>query len=182
MESRPTVTAVVLGHGNREQLDQTLKDIEAQTVKPTEVIVCACCMDISDVESDIRLTDDHKNDVGQRFCDWGLRLSNSDYTFFASCDDYYDPKWIESLLGAIEDTDQYPELILGAFHSHLVGAITNSSPNMGSVTRGSFLVRTDVGRNIGYTGRDYNSDGDFVVRVAQSGSWVNTQEIHYWHK
>lgn len=178
-----SVTAVVLGHGNKEQILQLLKDLKAQTKPPDEIIACVCCMDVSGIEADKILTDSHKDDIGQRFCDWGLRLADSDYTFFASSDDFYDSEWVESLVGAVDDFDRYPDLILGAFHSHLVGAITNSSPNMGSVTRGSFLVKTSTGQSVGYNGRDYNADGDFVVRVANvGGSWVNTQDIHYWHK
>lgn len=178
MPTTKSVSCVLLGHENKEKLFQLYLDLQKQTHPPDELILCACCMDICDLSATIRLTDDHINDTGQRFCDWGLRLSNSDYTFFASSDDSYDPEFIEKML----DVEGSPDLILAGFRSHLVGEVVESEPVEGRVTRGSFLVKTSKGKKVGYNSREYSGDYHFVRDMIDAGAtWAQVPEILHYH-
>lgn len=171
-----SVTAVVLSHQNKDQVVHMLKRLSEQTVKPDEVILSVCCMDVSDLVADVKVVDTHADDFGHGHCDKGLRLSTSDYTFFASADDDYDDTFIEALSAKNAD------LILGGFRSHLAGDVRISKPCVGEVTRGSFLIKTVTGQRIGYSGRGYSYDGQFILDVVKSGATVeNVAEILHYH-
>lgn len=171
-----TVTAVVVGHQNAREMDDMLTCLRAQTRPIDQFIVVTCCMAVTPV-ADICVQDIHREDWGQTKCDIGLRLSTSDYTFFASSDDYYEPEFVDELLK--HDAD----LILSGFNSRLAGIVTDSQPTIGRVTRGSFLVRTSKGQAVGYNHRHYEADGQFVLDLIAAGAtWVSVPKILYQHR
>lgn len=171
-----TVTAVILSHERKDQVIAMLARLKAQTKRPDEIIISVCCMEVDDLEADVKLVDTHVDDFGHGHCDRGLRLSTADYTFFASADDDYDETFIEKL------SSKKADLILGGFRSHLAGDVRISKPSVGEVTRGSFLIKTAVGQRVGYSGRSYSYDGQFILDVVKSGATVeNVAEILHYH-
>jgi hypothetical protein len=129
------------------------------------------------IEADMVLLDSHRDDVGQRLCDYGLRLASCDYVFFASCDDEYDPRFLEEM------TKHDADIIHCDFHSHLNGGPVVSAPALGSITRGSFLVRRELAQSVGYNHRDYEGDGKFIADMKAAGATdVRVPEILYWHR
>lgn len=180
MVNKLSVTAVILGHGDRKAIEHALIEAQNQTDKPNQIIVCVCCMEVDsllDMGADMVLLDNHVDDIGQRFCDFGLRLANQEYVWFYSCDDEYSEDWLKSMR-----VDEPVDLILGGFESRLVGRIEHSEPILGKVTRGSFLVRREKGLEVGYTGREYSSDGKFIRDLVDSGAtWTATGTVLYKH-
>lgn len=171
-----TVTAVVLCHENKQQLLATLDSLKQQTKPIDQLVVVTCCIDASDIDADIKVQDIHRDDWGQHKCDIGLRSSTSDLTFFVSSDDGYDPEFVKIM------SDNDADIVLGGFKSHLVGTISNSEPQVGRVTRGSFMVRTKKGIEVGYNHRTYDGDGQFVVDIVKSGGkWSGISDVLHFH-
>lgn len=170
-----TVTAVVIGHEDQGQVMALLEELRKQPID--EFIVCVCCMSLDFIDADIKLVDKHVDDVGQRLCDYGIRLASSDYLFLASSDDGYSEDFVEKM-----KPEGDPDLVLAGFSSHLVGNIKLSKPEIGAVTRGSFLVKTKKAQEVGYNGRDYSSDGQFIRDLIEAGAtWVQVPEILHQH-
>ena len=178
-ERKFTTTAVIIGHEDREALIEAIQSVYLQTLPPDEVIACVCCMSpeyLVEYGADIVVNDKHQNDVGQRFCDYGLKLASKDYVWFYSSDDYYDDNWLASM--QVEPTD----IILGGFDSRLVGRVEHSQPIIGQVTRGSFLVRREFAQKVGYNGREYSSDGQFIRDLVEAGaSHCSVDKVLYKH-
>lgn len=173
----PRVTAVVIAHQNKKELKALLSNLSQQTHPIDELILCVCCMDVTNIHADIKLLDIHRDDTGQSKCDIGLRLSTGNYTFLASSDDEYHPEFIDRLL------EQDSDLILSGFHSHLVGEVRDSKPITGRVTRGSFLVKTKKAQEVGYNHRTYEGDGLFVEDMVKAGaSWSQVTRVLYRHR
>lgn len=171
------VTCVLLGHGDKESVYRLYKELQEQSLPPSQIIIATCCMDTSDMPG-LKINDEHVNDTGQRLCDYGLRLAQGMYTFFASSDDGYDNEFIKKCLEQGKNAD----LILAGFRSHLVGEVKNSEPREARVTRGSFLVKTETGRKVGYNSREYSGDWHFIRDVIDSGAgWVSIPEVLHYH-
>jgi hypothetical protein len=160
-----TVTAVVLGHGDRAAVDGMVKQMRAQTVPPAEVIVCVCCMDAAGIDADLVVIDQHEDDVGQRLCDYGLRLATADAVMFANSDDDYDPRFVEVLSG------HQDHLVHCDYVSHLhAEPVVESRPAVGHITRGSFLVDRPLAQRVGYRHRVYEADGLFIEDLVRVGA------------
>lgn len=175
-----TVTAVVLGHGDEDAICRQVASLRQQTRQPDEIIVCACCVPLSEVsrwECVHRFVlDRHQDDTGQRLCDYGLKLATSDYLFFASSDDEYDPRFIEVM------TQHDADIIHCDFFSHLNGGTLASTAVRGFITRGSFLVRRSVALDVGYNHRCYDGDGLFINDLKASGATdQRVAEVLYRH-
>lgn len=174
MES--SVTAVVLGHGDRKAVLGMIEQMRAQTKPPKQIIVAVCCMDTKALNVDIVIEDKHKDDWGQRLCDYGLRLADQDYVLFASCDDEYMPTFLEELTKHNED------IIHCDFKSHLLGRVVESACGIGSITRGNFVVKRAKAQPLGYNHRDYNGDGKFIVDMKKIGATdVRVPSVLYNH-
>lgn len=171
-----TITAIVLGHSDAEQIKGMLEQMHEQTKTPDEIIVCVCCMSVDWIDADKVLLDKHVDDTGQRLCDYGLRLASKDYVMFASSDDQYDVKFIERL------SQETADIIHCDFYSHLLGREIQSQASLGSITRGSFIVRREIAKEIGYNHRDYNGDGHFVHDLKNAGATdIRVPEVLYRH-
>lgn len=167
-----TVTAVIVGCRDSEGIKSVYDQLRPQV---EEIIVITCCE--RSVLGDMNLHVAHRDDWGQSKCDQGLSLATQDYVMFASSDDEYLPNFISTLKKY--DTD----LILGGFRSHLVSEQRNSRPVIGLVTRGSFLVKREVGQKHGYKDHSYTGDGQFVEDLVKNGAtWTNDPEVNYIHK
>lgn len=175
-----TVTAIVLGHGDEAAILRQIDSLRQQTQQPDEIIVCACCIPPDGIAGvtyvDKLILDRHEDDTGQRLCDYGLRLAKSDYVFFASCDDEYDPRFLEVM------TQHDADIIHCDFFSHLNGGTLASTATLGFITRGSFLVRRTTALAIGYNHRTYDGDGLFINDLKAHGATdQRVAEVLYRH-
>lgn len=174
---KTTVTAIVLGHADAAAISRQVANLRRQERQPDEVIICACCVSSNDLAPCDRLVlDRHEDDTGQRLCDYGLRLASSDYVFFASCDDEYDSRFLKVM------TQYDADIIHCDFFSHLNGKILKSTAVLGSITRGSFLVRRSVALSVGYNHRTYGGDGLFINDLKAHGATdQRVAEVLYRH-
>lgn len=159
-----SVSAVIISHADKEQVLGMVKQLNEQTKPPDEFILCVCCMEIGDIEADIKLLDIHRDDVGQSKCDMGLRLATKDYVGFFSSDDYYEPNYIEELMK--HDTD----IVYCDFWSRVYNNTIGANPVVGQITRGCYLVRREFAVKVGYNGREYHSDGTFIEDLVKAGA------------
>lgn len=153
--------------------------LKGQTKPVDEIILTVCCIEaIEDVQADIRLLDVHRDDWGQSKCDYGLRMATKDYVGFFAPDDEYEPNYIEKL-SEHEGTD----IIHCQFDSHLAGHMANPRPVIGSITRGSFLVKRSIAmRNGSYDDRSHAADGAFIEKLKRKGATdVVVAEFLYRH-
>lgn len=170
-----TVSAVVICHADRPQLDQALDALKAQTQPPDEVIVTVCCMDTVGIQADVVLLDQHRDDWGQSKCDIGIRLATMEYVGLFSSDDGYEPTYLERMSKETAD-------LVHCDFIHM-GSPMRSVPETNRITRGCYLVRTRVAQRVGYNHRDYAGDGRFVEDLIEAGaSEVNVPETLHIHR
>lgn len=170
-----TVSAVIISHADRDQVEVTLEMLRSQTRPPEEVILTVCCMDVADLKADIVLLDRHRDDVGQSKCHFGITLATQDYVGLFSSDDSYAPHYLERMLA--EDAD-----IIHCDFQH-VGAVMRSVPIIGRITRGCYLVRASVAKTVGYNHMVYEGDGLFIEDLKKHGaSDVNVPEVLHFHR
>jgi hypothetical protein len=160
-----TVTAVVIGHGDRAAIRRATEAVHAQTRRPDEVIVASCCTGWFPVEADLRLTDAHEDDWGHRLCDYGIRLASSDRVWLVNCDDQYEPTFLAEL-AAIE-----AGIVHCDYTTHLAqGAVLRSAPRVGYITRGNNIFDRRLAQQVGYHGRVYEADGLFIESLVAAGA------------
>lgn len=164
----PTISVIIPVHENEGLIDECLSKLNQQTTQPSQIIVFGCCMD--------RYIYPHHKDWGADMCQAGLDISTSDFTWFLNADDVPSDNFIERLLQ--EDAD----IIACDFTSRNTNGICEVSPQVGTITRGCFIVKTDVAKRIGYNDRSYNADGIFAQEIAKNGTFIRVPELLYEHK
>ena len=168
-----TVTAIVVNCSNPSQAHQQALNLRRQTKPPDQLMLGCCCYD--SYHSPLAGSFDrivyapHENDWGHRFCDAGIRLANTEWLMFANSDDHYDMQFIEILTGL---GDQHTaDLVMCDYTTYQRhGGLIQTKPEVGSVTRGSFIVRTEIARIVGYNHRVYEADGLFVEALVRAGA------------
>lgn len=167
-----SISAVVVGHG--QSLYPMINQLKKQSRPPDEIIAIYCCWP-KQPNADIVVRDIHRGDWGNLGCSIGLQLASKDYVGFFNSDDELDPSYIEKLMSHNED------LIYCDFHSHLTGK-TEAAPVIGQITRGAYIIRTEVARKFGY-GNTYESDGILPKDIAEAGySHIRVPETLYYHR
>lgn len=171
-----TVTAVITSHANQIGLQRILQVLGDQTRPPDETLVLVSGYE--DIK-DSWIPCENKNDAGHDKRYQGLKLSNSEYTGFFNDDDWYNPQYLEKMLTYSEDSD----LVYCDFVSHLFGNRTvSSSPNIGQITSGNFIVKTSKAREVGYNHRNYTADGMFIKDLVNAGATTKkVNEVLYVH-
>lgn len=179
-----TITAVVVTHANPAGLRQMLDNLQAQTRKPDEVVVVC-------THTEIGRVDYWRDELGfgryvvasiPEVGDWGhakraagLALATSEYVGFFNDDDSYDPAYLERMLAKAEELD-----------ADAVWCSWNENPGGGfrkfESTAGNFVVRRELAQAIGWSGRHYEADGDFIdALVARGARHFKVGELLYHH-
>lgn len=173
-----TVTAVVVGHGDRAAISRAVEALQAQTRPPDEVIVASCCTDWFPVAADLRLIDGHEDDWGHRLCDYGIRLASSDRVWLVNCDDQYDPTFLAQL------TAHDADIVHCDYTTHLAGgAVLHSAPKLGHITRGNNIFSRCLAQRVGYHHRMYEADGLFIESLVASGAThLRVPTVLYHHR
>lgn len=174
-------TAVVTSHAAPDRLLAALQALHCQTVPPQQVVAC-----VSDTPRSARLearmlagTVIVRRDLG----DWGhdkraagLAAASGDWVWWVNDDDEYAPTFLEALMGGGGD-------IVGCDFRHKSGLHIEAAPQIGRVSSGSFIVRRQWARRVGWTGRDYEADGRFVQDVVAAGArWCRVPQTLYFHR
>lgn len=176
----PSLTAVIVTHANLSGLERMLRNLEAQTRRPDEVIVCYSGYPPNvrfDFEEFITLAveRDDLQDWGHDKRAYGLELAACEYVGFFNDDDAYSERYIEEMLAAAqrEEADavycswnEQPGCDFAIYHS----------------TAGNFICRSELGRAAGYLERRYEADGDFIEAIKAAGARVTrVSELLYHH-
>lgn len=154
-----SVTAIVTGHQDGQQLAECLRKLEKQTRKPDEILVYYSCIPDLSIPKRLytRLIEcENYGDWGHRKRQRGVLEAKSEFLFFVNADDSYDPTFIEKLY-----LPEY-DFIYCNFDSKNARNC-NAALHMGAMTSGCYLVRSQLARKAGYTSvREYHADWLFI--------------------
>ena len=160
-----TVTAVVCSHANPDGLRAILGCLRYQSVKPDETIAL-----VSDTPDLARLREEFPDveflerpdraDWGHEKRAEGLQRATMEWVGFFNDDDSYTRDYLETMLAAGRAAD-------------VVYCGWNEHPDCGfhgcSSTAGNFLVRTRVAQRVGWNGRHYQADAEFIEALNIAG-------------
>jgi hypothetical protein len=171
-----SISAVVCSHSDHKNLLEAIVGLQNQTVLPKEMIIL--CSGYESMPFPGALMEENYNDWGHEKRAKGLSIANSEFLFFVNSDDYYEKTFIEKMLQVSNEAD----LVYCNFTSHLFGGSSvDSHPAVGAITSGSFIVRTDFARRVGYNHRGYDADGRFIVDIMNAGARAVKMPLVLYH-
>ena len=178
---RKTFTAVATVHENNDGWQYMLLNLEEQTRRPDELIVLYSGVDPIHIWGSMKFNrglwspQPNKNDWGHDKRAKGLMRAKGDYVGFFNDDDSYDLRYIEKMMIAAEMSGA------DAVYCDWSG-IPSCDFCLGSSTSGNYIVRTELGRQVGYTDRHYEADGTFIDKIREAADRVvKVPELLYWH-
>ena len=175
-----SLTAVVVTHANEPGLRKMLGNLRYQTRQPDEInVVCTDTLGIARLREEFPDvcfdTIDEVGDWGHAKRAHGLELATSEYVGFFNDDDSYDARYCATMLGCAEreggdvvycSWNEQPDCDFAGFRS----------------TAGNFIVRTELARSVGWHGRHYSADADFINALNAAGARVfRVHDCLYWH-
>lgn len=86
-------------------------------------------------------------------------LVNTEYVIQTSIQDYYTPNTVDLIS---QNINKYDFIFFNCIHNHRNHNILISEPKCTFIDWGSFVVKTEIARNIGYIIESATSDGLFV--------------------
>jgi len=107
---------------------------------------------------------DRHNDWGHTLRKYGLNhIGNSKYVLITNGDNYYTPVFIQEMC-----LDTSKDFIMCDFvHNQLDYAVRIGKLGMGSIDVGSFVVRTDMAKKVGWTDTKHSADWTYAYAVSQ---------------
>lgn len=170
-----TISVIVTAHADKEQLVSFLERLKKQTHQPDELIVCMSDITPDGIKADMLVLDKNRNDWGHHKRDIGLRLATKEYVCFMNSDDEYDPSFINKMLTVNKD------LMFCDWDEN--GRPQVSYPSIGTITAGNFVIRRKLAQSVGWNGRTYIADGEFIMRVMEtSPAYEHVPEFLYTHR
>lgn len=181
INTNPTFTAVVIAHGDSEKTERCVNMLKQQTYKDIEINVYCSDLGMLTMHSDVNyFNQPNRNDFGQEKAAHGLNAARGTYVGFFNIDDEYESNYIEKMVRKAKAEDL--DLVYCDFINK-EGSTIFGQPKINIGTRGMFIVRTDVGRKIGYNHRDYGADGRFLEELVAAGvKHARLEEVLYRHK
>ena len=182
-------TAIITCHKDMDGLLNIFRQLSEQEQKP-DIVECL----VSDlgftVEELLEIFSDYNDDfkinfyVTENFNDYGhykrrkgLEYATTEWCGFFNCDDLYDKSFIKELMLHVEGND----LVFCDFISHNTGpSIISSTPRIGRITSGSFIIRTTFARSVGYNHDSYDGDGRFIEDLMIAGAKCFHVEKHLY--
>jgi hypothetical protein len=93
-----------------------------------------------------------------------IEPSTDNFVLLTNDDNYYVPIFVEELLAMrLHDTGM---LYWDAVHSHFGYTVLKSEVKLDYIDIGSFVVRTDIAKEIGFNHFDFNGDGMYAEECA----------------
>ena len=92
-------------------------------------------------------------------------LNHYDYVLITNDDNDYVPVFVEKMLKKAKGNAGM--VYCDAVHSYLDYEILKSRIQENYIDMGSFIVRVDVAKKVGFTDRHYSADGSFAVKCAE---------------
>ena len=91
-----------------------------------------------------------------------MPTSNEDFVLLTNDDNYYVPVFVEYMLREINS--HVGMVYCDSVHSHFKYIHHRTQIRVDHIDIGSFIVRLDIAKKIGFTGVAFNSDGVYAVR------------------
>ena len=155
-------TAIITTH--QHDIGHIMGVLARQTQSPDEVIVMysdlpeiSFCGNLPFPVKFARVQP-NRNDWGHEKRDLALEMGlGGDYLGFFNADDWYDPTYIEKMMEAAERTK--------AGFVYCAWNISPCEPKNDSSTSGNFIVLYEIAWRVGWKGRHYEADGQFINEV-----------------
>lgn len=175
-----TFTAVVVSHAAPDACRSILGQLRYQTRPADETIVlCSDTPDIARLREEFPeaefLERPNRDDWGHEKRAEGLERATGTFVGFFNDDDGYSRSYIDKMLSTAKQHqadvvycswNEYPDCHFG----------------LGSSTAGNFIVRTALAQQVGWAGRRYEADGDFIDAVGdRTERIVKVPEPLYTH-
>lgn len=161
------LTAVVTCHERTDRLRNILGCLRYQTRPPDETLVYVSGVGADELQTLSKEFQDLEFSLQPDLEDWGhdkrrqgLADARGDVIGWFNDDDDYDRDYIQKLLQPIVDGADVAFCNWSHRPEECVFEANCS-------TSGNFLVRTTLAREVGWTGRDYAADGDFINGLAE---------------
>ena len=90
-------------------------------------------------------------------------LNHSDFLLITNDDNYYVPKFVEYFLLSASRGPKTGMVYCDMIHSHLEYGVLKSRIEIGFVDMGSFIVRIDVAKKVGFKYINMAADGQFAI-------------------
>lgn len=173
----PTVSCIVLICGKVcgvEGLLSMIYQLRDQTYKEIEILPVACCTDnLQAVEHLTGIKTDVVHHSGSyEKCNRGLELATGEYIGFFAGDDLYEHTYLEKMMANRRD------LLYCDFHSHYRqdGSVCPGALEMGHLTTGSFLIRTELAKRYRFpiTGM---GDIEYIQEILHNNPNITTEHI-----
>lgn len=143
-------------------------------------------------------TEERKNDYGHSLRELGIKeyvTDEDDWVLITNGDNYYAPVFLQYCFNAIESlpegvTKNYDcylptgVVYFDMVHSHNRGDSsskgtygffnTDFKPCMCDI--GSFIVRADIAKEIGFPWRDHDADAHFIEKISELQNWCNSDD------
>lgn len=179
----PTFTAVIVAHQDEARMFDCINMIKLQTFKDVEILVYYSGMRYHNPPFDGKtyyFEQPNREDWGQEKCSHGLNAARGTYVGFFSIDDEYESNYIEKMVKKAREDEL--DLVYCDFISK-EGTTVFGQPKLNIGTRGMFIIKSEVGRKVGYNHRDYGADGRFLEEVVATGiKHDRLSEVLYRHK
>jgi len=94
-----------------------------------------------------------------------LSLNHRDYVLITNDDNYYVPKFVEYFMKECRKED-VGLVYCNALHSYLDYNILNTEIRENLIDMGSFIVKLDVARKVGFSHTHFSADGTYAVECA----------------
>ncbi len=112
------------------------------------------------------------DDYGHSLRERGLREADTEFVMFTNDDNYYAPKFLEYMFGAIR-ADDLDFVLCNMIHSHENPGeykqddyhVFDSYPRLNYVDVGNFIVRRRCALQVGFEDKSFGADGIFVERL-----------------
>lgn len=167
-----TFTALVITHNQPEGLAHILKQLSEQTRQPDQTVVLWSGDEPEYQDGLTYMERPDFNDWGHDKRAVGIELAVGDYLGFFNADDSYEPDYLEEMLD--------PDFDVSYCDWKEVAAPVEFK--LESSNSGNFIIRTEVARRIGWTGRHYQADGEFIDAVSASGASIrHVPKVLYHH-
>jgi hypothetical protein len=137
-------------------------------------------------------TEDRFNDWGHSLRAMGLEMVDTEFVMFTNDDNYYVPKFLEYMFGAIRK-NKLDFVICNMIHSHVNPGqyiqddynVFDSYPKMNYIDIGNFIIKTSIAKEVGFKGRSFAADGEFADEIVERYSgkinFGKVEKILYVH-
>lgn len=182
-----TFSAIVVSHANPSGLRKMLGNLRYQTRPPDETIVlCSDTPDVARLREEFEdvefLERPNHNDWGHEKRAEGLDRATGDWLGFFNDDDSYDRTYIARMLRAAR---VFPPGTVDVVYCNWNIPMSGSHSEdfrLGRSTSGNFIAMRDLAQEVGWTGRHYEADGEFINALADSAFGIAfVPERLYFH-